>query len=516
MKCISTLVAGAVIAVCGAARAVPAISHDVAGKRITMTDAQNNLVLRLRYDGRCMLDGVVVRGRDVVSESLGVCSTIRVGGVEYNTRSGIKTPKVDVHGNTVAVAGICFGGSGLNVEESWTFTVQDRRVLWRIARKYLAQGTLDDACFPAWEFASTSTWTGSLLGTGGVAWFKLFDTPTSSYGVHTGPVTFWNKDSGDCLRIVPVVPEGEYVAARFSRQPRGSVSFSYWTTEEALATKHDLRRFLRDAQDVWEPIQVKPSEIAMEMSIEAFDYHQAYDRGLLKSIDGTAVREICNTIARLGVVDADVMGSNGWYSGYAVLQEPWLAQLGLAIDDPAYVANYTKTLDYQRDHAIDPVGRVKPRWCHCRGDDIPRTYDRLGFYECQWGYMLDSQPAWVINVAEQFDFTGNMDWLRSHKATCERVLEYMLRRDSNGNGLVEVMTDSHTQQKGCDWLDVVWASFEVASINAQMYHALVLWADREELLGDSGLRRPVSSGGVQAQGQLQQVHRGGRLLESRS
>lgn len=470
--------------ICSIAHAGPKLIHDPIGKSVTMADGQGNLVLRLRYDGRCILDRVVVRGRDVVSEATGVGSTIRLGDVEYTTRSGIDTPEVAVGENTLVVAGIRFGGRGLNVDESWTFTVQTDRIQWRITRKYLSGGTLDDTCVPGWDFKSTSTWTGALLGTGGVAWFRLFDTPGATYGVHTGPVTFWNKDHRACLRIVPSVPEGKYVAVSFSRRPQDVVSFRYWVTEQPLTTKHELQRFLRDRQDVWEPVQVEPSEIALDMTLEALDYDQAYDRGTFKSIDGAAVREICNTIARLGVIDTNIMGSNGWYSGFAVLQEQWLAQLGLPINDPAYVRNYTATLDHQRDHAIDLLGRVKSRWCHTTGDNMPGTYDRFGFYECQWGYMLDSQPDWVINVAEQFDFTGDLDWLRSHKSACERVLEYMLRRDSNGNGLVEVMTDSHAQKKGCDWLDVVWASFEVASINAQMYHALTLWADREELLGD--------------------------------
>ena len=56
-------------------------------------------------------------------------------------------------------------------------------------------------------------------------------------------------------------------------------------------------------------------------------------------------------------------------------------------------------------------------------------------------------------------------------------MDYLLRRDSNHNGLVEIMTDSHRQQLGGDWLDVIWVSFEAASVNAQMYNALVLWAD---------------------------------------
>jgi len=64
------------------------------------------------------------------------------------------------------------------------------------------------------------------------------------------------------------------------------------------------------------------------------------------------------------------------------------------------------------------------------------------------------------------------------------VLDWLLRRDTDGNGLVEMMTDSHTQQRGSDWIDIIWASYENALINAELYYALALWADAEEVLGD--------------------------------
>jgi hypothetical protein len=131
-----------------------------------------------------------------------------------------------------------------------------------------------------------------------------------------------------------------------------------------------------------------------------------------------------------------------------------------------------------------PDGRVLPRWHHDSTDAMPNTYRSNGYYECQWGYMLDSQPAYAIDVAEQFDMTGDMDWLRKLKPACEKVLDYMIKRDSDGNGLFEVVQKTHKEQKGTDWMDVIWASYEVASINAYMYYALIRWAELEKLLGD--------------------------------
>jgi hypothetical protein len=464
----------------------PTIDHNPAGKVVTGTDSGRNLVLRLNYDGRCVLDRVVVRGRDVVPAATGVCSAVKVGGQWYTTRSAIGVPQVRVDGHTVTVTGIRFGGGGVSVEEKWTLTAHRDCVTWRIDREYLSEGTLDDTYFPGWDFTDMSTWTGALLGNGGVAWCKLFNTSVATYGLHTGPVTFWHRDTRSCLRIVPTVSAERKIAARFSRHPTSIFSLNYSVTDEELATKHDLRRFLADKQDVWRPFKVSPGKISVEYALCALDYDKEYDRGTFKSIDGAAVREILNTIGRIGAIDDRIMGSNGWYSGYAVLHEPWFAQMGLAIDDPYYTRAFANCLDWFRDHAITLEGRVKSRWAYGAYDAMPGSYDRFGFYECQWGWLLDSQSSWVINVAEQFDLSGDLRWLRGHRLACQLALNYLLRRDSNRNGLVEMMTDSHTAAKGSDWIDVIWAAFENAYVNAQLYCALTLWADVEELLGDSG------------------------------
>ena len=128
---------------------------------------------------------------------------------------------------------------------------------------------------------------------------------------------------------------------------------------------------------------------------------------------------------------------------------------------------------------------MKSRWAHAKGDEIPGTYDEHGFYEAQWGILWDSQPGYVTNVAELFDFAGDLDWVRAQRATCEKVLGLALSRDSNGNGLLECMNTSHAEAKGSDWIDVVWAAFENGFVNAEMHNALLLWADVEETLADA-------------------------------
>jgi len=201
-------------------------------------------------------------------------------------------------------------------------------------------------------------------------------------------------------------------------------------------------------------------------------------------LDNGAIREICHTIARIGAIDEFILGSNGYYSDVAVLHEPWLAQLGLAINDTNYCRAFSDTLDFQRQHAIGSDGRVKSRWAGRPGDELCGQLRSEGLLRMPVGLADDAQTSWVINVAEQFDFTGDRSWLARQKATCENVLDYLLRRDTDGNGLVKMMTDSHLEAQGSDWIDVVWAAYENALVNAQMYWALSRWAECEELLGD--------------------------------
>ena len=73
-----------------------------------------------------------------------------------------------------------------------------------------------------------------------------------------------------------------------------------------------------------------------------------------------------------------------------------------------------------------------------------------------------------------------------------------------------MMTDSCKQQRGSDWIDIVWASYQNALVNAELYYALNLWAGAEDTLGDTAraaayrnfaerlktsFNRPIADGG---------------------
>ncbi len=87
------------------------IYQDAERKLVTLTDGQGQLVLRLNYGGRCVLDQVIVRGREVAAES-GVASGICLDGQWFTTRDGIAAPSVAISQNMLIVSGIVFGPPG--------------------------------------------------------------------------------------------------------------------------------------------------------------------------------------------------------------------------------------------------------------------------------------------------------------------------------------------------------------------------------------------------------------------
>lgn len=479
-----------------------------ADRTVWISAAAGHLRLRLNTQGRCVIDALEVHGRQVLAPD-GAWSGVKAWGLWSDSRR-LDSPVITNKGDAVTVSGIRYGWPGPSVEETWTFTPEADSIRWRIERTYSRCAFLDDASLPAFHFGSMSTWTAALLDTGGVAWPKLLDRPNASYASHAGAVTFYNAETSDALRIAARSIAGQ-TAIRFTREPGGAFSSTFTVSPEILRPRHDQRRFLRNRQDVWAPFRVESRPVSVELMLTPLRYDQVSKIGDLKGIDAGAVREITNTIGRIGVIDRGLMGSNGWYSGCFCLHEPWFAMMGLPMQNPDYFRNLADSFDNYRDHIVQPDGRVKSRWSYDAGDSMLGTYDRNGFYEAKWGILLDSQPGYVSNVAELFEISGDVRWVRGQQDACRRALDFALARDSDGDGLIEVMTDSHAAARGSDWIDVIWAAFENGLVNAEMYDALRAWARVEEVLGDAvaadryraaagrikeAFNRPINEGGL--------------------
>ena len=456
--------------------------HDSGKKLLTFTST-DSLTLTLSYDRCCVIKDLQIKNQSLLTVD-GVFSCLRIGDEQWDSRRLPSTPKVSVQGSTACIGPFQMGP----VTETWQLRQSADRVVLDIQRTFSKAARCHETSMPLFHFQRMDDWDGGLLGNGGVAWFKLFDTPQATLGAHVDELTLWNQERNLALRIQ--AESASPTALRLSRQIDGSLICAFSISSQIASCRYDAdthrRRFLTDRQDIWSDEEIEPSTLSASYHISAVDYQAEYGRGRLQGLDQEAITALLNTVARIGVIDSYLHGSNSWRTPYgpAVLHEQWIALLASAIADDDYIKAYQKTLSFFRDHAIEKSGRVKSRWAYTCEDAIPGTCDSLGFYEAQWGYLMDSNPDFVINVVELFDLCGDLDWLAGMKHACESVLQFMLDRDKDNDRLFEMMTQDHSQARGSDWLDIIWASHENAFINALMYHALTLWADAEELLAD--------------------------------
>ncbi len=460
------------------------VLHDKKNGVVRIHSGEGRLMFRLKYTDGCYFDRVEVCGKQVINSEKGISSAIKVDGQWYSTRNKNTSPLVTVDGNSVLVKDIQYGSDDFFVQESWQLTALEDAIEWNIHRQVKGVGLLEDAASAEWVFSDMKMWTGAILDNGGVAWNRLLESTNMTYGSHAGNVLFWNAGDDRCLEIQAINTGNQNLATRFSHNSDDTYSFVQTLSDSVLETRVNLSRFLPNSQAVWKPFSINNEIATVSYRISAPSYRNRFNLGDFKGVDEDAVREILNTITRYGVIDSKLCGANGWRTGYICLHEQWFAQMAMAIQDENYTQNVSLTYDHFRDHAVLPDGRVLARFKDNSRDAMKGTYTEQGFYEAQWGYLLDSQADYVMVVAEQFHNTGNLDWVRGQKATCEAALEYMLKRDSDGDGLMEMMNQSHKDQRGSDWIDVIWAAYENALVNAEMYGAMILWAEVEEVLGD--------------------------------
>lgn len=449
-----------------------------------------NLTFKLDYAQKASITELNVNGRRVVQSGAGMYSLIRTATSFYSSLHTAVEPTLKTTANTVTLSGIKYGDNDLTINETWVFTISKTDISFDIDRTLSNAVTAEKIGFPVISFNSPETWEGAFTDYGGLAWFYLFNRPQDTYGVHTASSRFWSSKFDNGLTIDVSAP-GRQVAMDYSRTLNNRLNCTVAVTSAEMTPRFDAgtnrRRYVRDTTDVWAPCALAAGKSSQRITFTAFEFNKKFGRGELVGVNQEQVSAVLNTIARIGVIDKKHFGGNSWHTPYGpiCLHEQYIAQMGLAINDKAYLTGYQECLDFYRDNAIQPDGRVWPRWAYTNEDAMPGIFTDKGFYEAQWGYLLDSNPDFVTNVSELYDQTGDIQWVKTHQQACEKALDWMIKRDENKNGLVEMMTDNHQQKRGSDWIDIIWAAYENAFVNAKLYRALSLWADIEGQLGNT-------------------------------
>jgi hypothetical protein len=446
------------------------------------------LMITLDYNGKCNISDLNVNGQSVISGPAGIFSAIKTSTDTYSTLKLTSAPTVKTGNNTVTVSNIKYGNKDEIVIENWNFLMTGSDIKFDIERNFPKPLSIEEAAFPSFNFNNINTWNGAFLGYGGLAWFYLFNEKLCTYGVHTDCSTFWNSITGNALKI-SVLAKGKQVAMKYSRSNDDQLVYNISVSDNELTSRYEAEkrsRFIRGKTDVWDTFTASAGKYVQSVTLSYVDYNDTYNRGKFVGENGKEVTNLLNTIARIGVIDEKHFGGNSWHTPYGpiCLHEQYIAQFAIGINDDNYIQGYKRCLDFYRDNAVQPDGRVIARWAYLNSDAMQGTVTKLGFYEAQWGYLMDSNPDFVANVAELYDLSGDLQWVANHKTTCEKALDYMLKRDANGNHLVEMMTSSQSERRGSDWIDIIWASYENAFVNVKLYHALTLWAEVERQLSD--------------------------------
>jgi len=463
------------------------IKNDIKNKTILFGNQKIKLILD--YNRKANVSSLEVNGQNVINGAAGIYSEIKTPSASYSTLHIRSTPKVEVTFNTVKVSGITYGDNDLMINETWKFTITNNDIKFDIDRSLSKSDLVEEASLPSFIFNNINTWEGAYQGYGGLAWFYLFNERLATYGVHTHSSRFWNSKTGNGLKITVDAP-GKQVAMKYSRTNEDKLAYAITLSQKEMIPRFDSgtnrRRFIRQRTDVWAPFMMPAGKTSQSVTLSYFDFNEQFGRGKFVGIDGAQVSSVLNTIARIGVIDAKHFGGNSWHTPYGpiCLHEQYIAQMGLAINDNTYLKGYQDCLDFYRDNAIKPDGRVWSRWAYNNVDIMKGQVTDKGFYEAQWGFLLDSNPDLVTNVAELFDQTGDQAWVKTHQRSCEKALDWIINRDSDKDGLVEMMTDSYKEKRGSDWMDIIWASYENAFVNAKLYHALIKWSVIERVLAN--------------------------------
>ena len=241
--------------------------HDKANKTITLSDSQGNLMLRLNYSGGCIIDKVIVKGREVTGDGNIVFSGIRFGDQLLSSKHCKVSPSITILNNSVIIDSVRFGNNAFAIEEKWIFKINENDIQWQINRQYLNNGTIDENYFPCWQFNSMKTWDGAMLDNGGVAWNRFLENPGDTYGTHAAALTLWNNSDNNCFRITPDNDSIAFRSATFSHQSDHVFSVVQSSSTEPINTKYGLRRFLTTGQSVFEPVKISISRISIKLTL---------------------------------------------------------------------------------------------------------------------------------------------------------------------------------------------------------------------------------------------------------
>ena len=348
----------------------------------------SKIMVTLDYKSKCSISSLSVNGQSVISGTAGIFSEIKTSKNTYSTLKLISDPTIKTGKNSVTVSNIQYGNNEEIIIENWNFLITENDIRFDIERSFPKPLRIEEAAFPSFNFNSINTWNGAFLGYGGLAWFYLFNQKLCTYGVHTDNSVFWNSTTGNGLKVAVSV-KGKQVAMKYSRSDDDKLIYNISVSDSELTSRYEAEkrsRFIRGKTDVWDSFGAPAGKYVQTITLSYVEYNEEYNRGKFAGENGKQVTSLLNTIARIGVIDEKHFGGNSWHTPYGpiCLHEQYIAQFAIGINDDNYINGYKRCLDFYRDNAVQPDGRVISRWAYLDEDAMKGTVTKEGFYEAQW------------------------------------------------------------------------------------------------------------------------------------
>lgn len=472
------------------------VERDPSAKTVTMTGGDLQVVLD--HDGRAAISSMRLDGAEAVEA--GAFSTAELSGGEVlDSRTLAEDPDVTVREDGVT-ARFTMAADGVEVDETWTFTLDERGVDLEVDRSYAVvggeaqvvhNGQLAFGWDRDWDNVRRPADGGNIpIGNAyaGTEGFYL-NQPEDRYGVEQADFVLLDEEDETALAVSAASPDRE-LASEFAFVGDGN---TYQETQVSSAEEWSYTAGTKEQgyvygghssndEDVYiyDPVTVVDGQRdVVEFRFSADDYQRFYDLGGdLRGVgDLEALSSLMNDFGRSGVVDEDYgMSTVGMrYPGTGPYDLALSNRTVLGYFDPEMSASQQAVLEYFRDYAQSDSG-------HMSG----RTYHR----DHPWGdgSLYDADPAYALAVAELYDYTSDDEWVTSMGDSVRSALEYMISdRYAEQDGLFTNDIETCDSTKSLrEWNDAYYVKYQSGYINTLMYGALTRWSEVERsVFGDA-------------------------------
>lgn len=417
----------------------------------------------------------------------------------YNkgTFSLLTSPTVSVNGNIATFSNITYTAGNCTVSEIWTVTANDGNISLQVSKTYGSAATLTDQRTIAFAFKEKAFDVVQRTEDGGSFILldanrnrnRFLDLNLEGYGFNSSNMDFLDKSNNLLLSITMSTSRNKAAVISRGSNATNALKIGYEMNSAVFGhVQYDgvqgtvgYHHTYNVSSPIFKPVFVTSGQqdTATFTFSSQINLNQYYNIGTIPSASGINTSQLAQYLQDFGrssVIDYNEgMGDCGIESpiGMGAYEAWWYAANASALQG-AGNQKYTDTLKNLFTFYINNGGQEGSG--HLQGRTV--GWGRGGW---EMDTLYDADPQYVLGIVDTYNLNADTTWLNSVKTSAEAALDYMLTRDSNGNGLYENdLTSTLLSQSHREWNDATFCTFEDSYINALMFGALTKWAEIEQ------------------------------------